>query len=156
MDNNKNHPFWGKNSNPIPSNLPDQDAYDAMIRLYKKQEQRLLEDEIIQECGLSPKQAQKRFNMLVKKGISKFVNRPIQNPRGKSWVRKQKMLGENYTEKFWNFGKQLLLERIDFQQVAKQIMRKYRVTSKLEFSPLMKVSETSESVSFLSGGITAL
>ena len=69
------------------------------------------------------------------KGISKFVNRPIQNPRGKSWVRKQKMLGENYTEKFWNFGKQLLLERIDFQQVAKQIMRKYRVTSKLEFSP---------------------
>ena len=84
---------------------------------------------------LSPKQAQKRFNMLVKKGISKFVKRPIQNPRGKSWVRKQKMLGENYTEKFWNFGKQLLLERIDFQQVAKQIMRKYRVTSKLEFSP---------------------
>tara|TARA_R100000951_G_scaffold113777_1_gene116529 strand:- start:665 stop:2110 length:1446 start_codon:yes stop_codon:yes gene_type:complete len=85
---------------------------------------------------LSPKQAQKRFNMLVKKGISKFVKRPIQNPRGKSWVRKQKIwLGENYTENFWNFGKQLLLERIDFQQVAKQIMRKYRVTSKLEFSP---------------------
>lgn len=44
-------------------------------------------------------------------------------------------LGENYTENFWNFGKQLLLERIDFQQVAKQIMRKYRITSKLEFSP---------------------
>jgi len=85
---------------------------------------------------LSPKQAQKRFNMLVKKGISKFIKKPIKNPLGKSWVRKQKIwLGESYTEKFWNFGKQMLLERIDFQQVAKQIMRKYRITSKLEFSP---------------------
>ena len=84
---------------------------------------------------LSPKQAQKRFGMLVKKGISKFVKRPIQNPKGKSWVRKQKMLGENYSELVWNFGKQLILERIDFQQVAKKIMNKYRVRSKLQFSP---------------------
>ena len=84
---------------------------------------------------LSPKQAQKRFNMLVKKGISRFIKRPIKNPKGKSWVRKQKMLGENYSELVWNFGKQMLLERIDFQQVAKQIMNKYRVRSKLKFSP---------------------
>ena len=84
---------------------------------------------------LSPKQAQKRFNMLVKKGISKFIKRPIQNPKGKSWVRKQKMLGENYSELVWNFGKQLILERIDFQQVAKKIMNKYRIRSKLQFSP---------------------
>jgi len=80
---------------------------------------------------LSPKQAQKRFNMLVKKGISKFIKRPIKNPRGKSWVRKQKML-ETYTLKD---GTTLLLERIDFQQIAKKIMNKYRVNSKLEFSP---------------------
>ena len=84
---------------------------------------------------LSPKQAQKRFNMLVKKGISNFIKRPIKNPLGKSWVRKQKMLGENYSELIWNFGKQMLLERIDFQQVAKKIMNKYRVRSKLKFSP---------------------
>ena len=80
---------------------------------------------------LSPKQAQKRFNMLVKKGISNFIKRPIKNPLGKSWVRKQKML-ETYTLKD---GTTLLLERIDFQQVAKRIMNKYRINSKLEFSP---------------------
>src|SRR5210317_1592643 len=84
---------------------------------------------------LSPKQAQKRFNMLVKKGISNFIKRPIKNPLGKSWVRKQKKLGEKYSELIWNFGKQMLLERIDFQQVAKKIMNKYRVRSKLKFSP---------------------
>ena len=84
---------------------------------------------------LTEEQAQKRFNMLVKKGVSRFIKRPIQNPKGKSWVRKQKMLGENYSELVWNFGKQLILERIDFQQVAKKIMNKYRIRSKLQFSP---------------------
>jgi len=68
---------------------------------------------------------------LVKKGISNFIKRPIKNPLGKSWVRKQKML-ETYTLKD---GTTLLLERIDFQQVAKRIMNKYRINSKLEFSP---------------------
>ena len=79
---------------------------------------------------LTQEQAQKRFNMLVKKGISKFIKKPIQNPKGKSWVRKQKML-ETYTTKD---GTTLLLERVDFHQIAKELMRKYRVNSKLEFS----------------------
>ena len=79
---------------------------------------------------LTEEQAQKRFNMLVKKGISKFVKKPIQNPRGKSWVRKQKML-ETYTSEN---GTTLLLERVDFRQIAKELMRRYRVHSKLEFS----------------------
>ena len=38
--------------------------------------------------------AQKRFNMLVKHGLGKFVKRPIKNKRGLSWIRKNKILGK--------------------------------------------------------------
>ena len=38
--------------------------------------------------------AQKRFNMLVRQGLGKFVKRPIKNKRGLSWVRKNKILGK--------------------------------------------------------------
>jgi len=44
---------------------------------------------------LDEKKAAKRFNMLVKQGINKFIRRPIKNPIGKSWVRKQKILAKN-------------------------------------------------------------
>ena len=40
------------------------------------------------------KAAQKRFNMLVKQGLGKFIKRPIKNKRGLSWVRKNKLLGK--------------------------------------------------------------
>ena len=53
---------------------------------------------------------------------------------GKSWVRKQKML-ETYTSEN---GTTLLLERVDFRQILKELMRRYRVNSKLEFSSLIK------------------
>ena len=43
---------------------------------------------------LSPKQAEKKFNMLVKKGIGKFIKKPVKNYRGKNWIKKQKMLKE--------------------------------------------------------------
>ena len=43
---------------------------------------------------LSPKQAEKKFNMLVKKGIGKFIRKPVKNYRGKNWIKKQKMLKE--------------------------------------------------------------
>ena len=36
--------------------------------------------------------AQKRFNMLVKQGIGKFIRRPLKNKRGLSWIRKNKIL----------------------------------------------------------------
>tara|TARA_Y100000385_G_scaffold224232_1_gene234407 strand:+ start:218 stop:1090 length:873 start_codon:yes stop_codon:yes gene_type:complete len=39
------------------------------------------------------KKAQKRFNMLVRQGLGKFVKRPIKNKRGLSWIRKNKILG---------------------------------------------------------------
>ena len=38
--------------------------------------------------------AQKRFNMLVRQGLGKFIKQPLKNPRGKSWVRKNKILGK--------------------------------------------------------------
>jgi hypothetical protein len=41
---------------------------------------------------LNPKQAVKKFNMLVGKGISKFIKRPIKNKQAKKWVEKQKLL----------------------------------------------------------------
>ena len=40
------------------------------------------------------KAAQKRFNMLVRQGLSKIIKQPLKNPRGKSWVRKNKILGK--------------------------------------------------------------
>ena len=43
---------------------------------------------------LNPKQAQKKFNMLVGKGISKFIKRPIKNRQAKKWIEKQKLLGK--------------------------------------------------------------
>ena len=44
------------------------------------------------KATLNPKQAQKKFNMLVGKGISKFIKRPIKNKQAKKWIEKQKML----------------------------------------------------------------
>ncbi len=41
---------------------------------------------------LKEEQAQKRFNMLVKKGIGQFIRRPIKNKRGLSWIKKNKIL----------------------------------------------------------------
>ena len=41
---------------------------------------------------LSPKQAQKKFNMLVTKGIGKFIKKPIRNKIAKKWIEKQKLL----------------------------------------------------------------
>ena len=41
---------------------------------------------------LNPKQAVKKFNMLVGKGISKFIKRPFKNKLAKKWIEKQKLL----------------------------------------------------------------
>ena len=41
---------------------------------------------------LKPKDALKKFGMLTKKYINKFVNKPIRNPKGKRWVQKQLIL----------------------------------------------------------------
>ena len=41
---------------------------------------------------LNPKQAVKKFNMLVGKGISKFIKTPIKNKQAKKWIEKQRIL----------------------------------------------------------------
>ena len=41
---------------------------------------------------LDEKKAQKRFNMLVKQGLNKFIKKPLKNPIGKGWIRNQKIL----------------------------------------------------------------
>jgi len=41
---------------------------------------------------LDEKQAKKKFDMLVKKGIDKFIKRPVKNHSGKKWIEKQLML----------------------------------------------------------------
>ena len=38
------------------------------------------------------KAAQKRFGMLVKKGLGKFIKQPIKNKRGQAWIRHNKIL----------------------------------------------------------------
>jgi len=44
---------------------------------------------------LTPKQAQKKFNILVKKGINKFIKKPIKNRQAKKWIEKQKIVKES-------------------------------------------------------------
>ena len=41
---------------------------------------------------LAEKAAEKKFKMLVKKGVGKFIKKPIKNYRGQNWVKKQKLL----------------------------------------------------------------
>ena len=41
---------------------------------------------------LDPEEAQKKFNMLAKKGIDKFLKKPIKNKIAKDWIKKQKIL----------------------------------------------------------------
>jgi len=41
---------------------------------------------------LDEKASQKKFEMLVKKGIARFIKKPIKNKNAKSWMRKEKLL----------------------------------------------------------------
>jgi predicted kinase len=43
---------------------------------------------------LSSKAAQKKFNMLVKKGISKFLKKPLKSKIAKKWIAQQKLVGK--------------------------------------------------------------
>jgi predicted kinase len=44
---------------------------------------------------LKPEAAEKKFETLMKQGIAKFISRPIKNPQGKKWIRKQQIMKEN-------------------------------------------------------------
>ena len=41
---------------------------------------------------LSEKEATKKFNMLIKKGVGKFISKPIKNKFGKQWIKNQMLL----------------------------------------------------------------
>jgi len=41
---------------------------------------------------LKPEAAQKKFGMITKKYISKFINKPVKNPKGKKWVKNNLIL----------------------------------------------------------------
>ena len=41
---------------------------------------------------LKPKDALKKFGMITKKYISKFINKPVKNPKGKKWVKNNLIL----------------------------------------------------------------
>ncbi len=41
---------------------------------------------------IDEEKAKKRFKMLVKQGLSKFVKAPITSKKAQSWIRKQKIL----------------------------------------------------------------
>ena len=43
----------------------------------------------------SESEAKKRFKMLVKQGLSKFIKAPIKNKKALSWIRKQKLLDKS-------------------------------------------------------------
>ena len=79
---------------------------------------------------LDEKSAQKRFNMLVKRGLSKFVNKPIKNKIGKGWVSKNKILKKMTKENFVNENKSV---KTDFK-LAKLIVKKYGLKSKVVLS----------------------
>ena len=88
---------------------------------------------------LDEETAQKRFNMLVKRGIGKFVKTPIKNKIGKGWVSKNRILKKMTKESLVSYslsdGRTILIEEIDFNHIARKIMKKYNVRSKLKFSP---------------------
>ena len=48
---------------------------------------------------LAEKAAEKKFKMLVKKGIGKFIRKPVKNYRGQNWVKKQKLLKKEVIQK---------------------------------------------------------
>jgi len=79
---------------------------------------------------LDEESAQKRFNMLVKRGISKFVKTPIKNKIGKGWISKNKILKKMTKENFVNENKPV---KTNFK-LARLIVKKYGLKSKVVLS----------------------
>ena len=93
---------------------------------------------------LDEKSAQKRFNMLVKRGISKFVKTPIKNKIGKGWISKNKILKKMTKENFVNENKPF---KTDFK-LARLIVKKYGLKSKVVLSKRSGTSTGDYSVEY--------
>ena len=93
---------------------------------------------------LDEESAQKRFNMLVKRGISKFIKTPIKNKIGKGWVSKNKILKKMTKENFVNENKPF---KTDFK-LARLIVKKYGLKSKVVLSKRSGTSKGDYSVEY--------
>ena len=93
---------------------------------------------------LDEKSAQKRFNMLVKRGIGKFVKTPIKNKIGKGWVSKNKILKKMTKENFVNENKPV---KTNFK-LARLIVKKYGLKSKVVLSKRSGTSTGDYSVEY--------
>lgn len=93
---------------------------------------------------LDEKSAQKRFNMLVKRGISKFVKTPIKNKIGKGWVSKNRILKKMTKENFVNENKPV---KTNFK-LARLIVKKYGLKSKVVLSKRSGTSTGDYSVEY--------
>ena len=51
------HPFWGHKSNAIPQGLPEEVAFQGMLRGYEKENERSIEQALVRECGMTEMQA---------------------------------------------------------------------------------------------------
>ena len=81
---------------------------------------------------LDEEKAQKRFNMLVKRGINKFISKPIKNRIGQSWMRKQKLLKKMTKESLEELISESFKTTKESLKLVKKLEKKYRVNSRLK------------------------
>jgi len=79
---------------------------------------------------LEPKQAQSKFDMLVKKGINQFLKKPIRNKIAKDWVKKQKMIKKQGIKESVMVN-ELSLKKLEaaIKELKKKIKKQGRVTN---------------------------
>ena len=79
---------------------------------------------------LQPEEAEKKFNMLVKKGIDKFMKKPIQSKIAKDWVKKQRELKKQGIKESVMVN-ELSLKKLEaaIKELKKKIKKQGRVTN---------------------------
>ena len=79
---------------------------------------------------LEPRQAQSKFDMLVKKGINQFLKKPIRNKIAKDWVKKQKMIKKQGIKESVMVN-ELSLKKLEaaIKELKKKIKKQGRVTN---------------------------
>ena len=79
---------------------------------------------------LQPEEAEKKFNMLVKKGIDKFMKKPIQSKIAKNWVKKQRELKKQGIKESVMVN-ELSLKKLEaaIKELKKKIKKQGRVTN---------------------------
>ncbi len=73
---------------------------------------------------LSEKEANKKFNMLVSKGVGKFIKKPIKSKTAKKWVEKQQLLKKSGIKEIKEFINKPKMKKALQQLVNKKILPK--------------------------------